>query len=287
LTRSLAGFVTLHRSALESWLWELPGAQFKVAITILLLANWKEGRAFSGGALVTVSRGSFMCSLSTIGAQAKVSTQTTRTALRNLERCEFLTSQSTNRYRIITVLNYDKWQDIGEGPAKPINKQPTRRPHSEQQATNTPTNTDRTKQPITKGNTATREGTRPDAFGALADELWSEQETATAALRAEGIGKGTRALGLLNPAKAELVRRISERASTGSLQDARDDCQHVLAVLLVEARAKRTLKYLNGNHWAAKNFNNALSRKAGEDGRKRTSAEGMAERAARLEREGK
>lgn len=97
-----------------------------------------------------------------------------------------------------------------------------------------------------------------DVYRALADEIWAEQESALAELRASGIDPASRPLGLLSSAKAELIRRISERAAGADLQVAAADCRHALAVWLAEAEAKHTLRFFDGSHWKADRFQKAL-----------------------------
>lgn len=109
-----AGFITLHRQSLRSWLWDMPPTQTKVAITLLLMANWCRGKTFSGGALVRVERGQVMTSLDSLAREARVSRQATRTALANLKKCNFITCRATRRFSMITILNYDSFQSKPE-----------------------------------------------------------------------------------------------------------------------------------------------------------------------------
>lgn len=97
-----------------------------------------------------------------------------------------------------------------------------------------------------------------DAYRAVADSIWQDQEDLTAELRAEGIDG--RPLGMMNPAKVELVHRISERASHGGIENAELDCRHVLGVLIAEARAKQSTRWIDGAHWESRRFNMALAR---------------------------
>lgn len=103
-----------------------------------------------------------------------------------------------------------------------------------------------------------------DAFLALADAVWSEQEAALAALRREGIGSETRPLGLMHAGKAKLVQRISERALAADLASAEADVRYALQVWLDEARRKRTLRWFDGDHWSSERFSKALVRAIGE-----------------------
>lgn len=103
-------FITLQRRVLDSWLWDMPAEQGKVALTLLMMANWKEGQTFSSGKLVTVKRGQVMTSIQAISTQSRVSFKTVRTSLKNLEAAGYLASTATNRFRLITILNYAKHQ---------------------------------------------------------------------------------------------------------------------------------------------------------------------------------
>lgn len=112
-----------------------------------------------------------------------------------------------------------------------------------------------------------------DEWSRLANEIWTEQEQLRGELRAEGISPESRGLGLVPPAEmlGELKARIGERAMAieqgneiRGTAGAADDCRHVLRVLAEEARAKRTLRWLDGGHWSSKRFHAALTRSPGE-----------------------
>ncbi len=140
-------FITLQRRSLESWLWDMPAKQTKVALTLMLMANFKTGTTFSGGEMVTIERGQVMTSLEALALRSRTSIQTVKTTLKNLEKAKFLTSQSTNRHRIITIVNYRREQAENAGFKHAANKPLT----SDQQAVNRPLTT------IEQGNKGTRE----------------------------------------------------------------------------------------------------------------------------------
>ena len=124
---SSEGYVKLHRSTLDSWLWDLPDGQRIVAMTLLMMANWKDGRAFSRGQVVEVKRGQVMTSLDKLARRARVSVKTVRTALGNLEKAGFSANESAKHYRLITVRNFDSYQagdtGIGNHSGKPAASQ--------------------------------------------------------------------------------------------------------------------------------------------------------------------
>ena len=108
------GFITLHRVARDSWLWSIPSGHFKVALTILMGANWKHGRTYSGGAMVTIRRGQLMTSIHALSRDSGQSHKVVKAALLTLRVEKFITEKTTNRHRIITVCNYSKYQDQGD-----------------------------------------------------------------------------------------------------------------------------------------------------------------------------
>jgi hypothetical protein len=122
---SLTGYFLLHRQAIEGWLWDLPPPQFKVMVTILAMANWKQGKTFSGGKIVTIERGQFMTSLPGLAKKSKCSLRTVRTTLSNLEKAGFLTDTSTRRYRIVTVINYETYQNPAGASDSPSDSRAT------------------------------------------------------------------------------------------------------------------------------------------------------------------
>ena len=130
----MEGYFLIHRQALDGWLWALPLPQFRVALTILAKANWKDGSTWSGGEQVKVARGQLMTSLPKLAEAAGVSIQTVRTSITNLKKADFLTDQSTDRYRLITVTNYERYQDPAGLPNRPSNSSLT----AQQQPSNSP-----------------------------------------------------------------------------------------------------------------------------------------------------
>jgi len=74
---------------------------------MLLKANWKEGR-FRG---TTVPRGSFISSVSKLAEETGLTNDETRTAISHLIETNDITKQSTNKYTVFTVVNYNLYQD--------------------------------------------------------------------------------------------------------------------------------------------------------------------------------
>lgn len=107
-----------------AWEWYKDQNTKALFIHCLLKANWKDGK-FEGN---IIPRGSFVTSLDSLNKELGLSVQEIRTALKHLISTNELTSKSTNKYRIITVVNYELYQQHN----KQLNNQLT----SNQQTTN-------------------------------------------------------------------------------------------------------------------------------------------------------
>ena len=81
-----------------------------ILITILLLANHKEEEWEWNGQRFKCHPGQFVTSLPSLASKADCSIQNIRTALKRFKKYEFLTDQPTPTGRLITVVNWDKYQ---------------------------------------------------------------------------------------------------------------------------------------------------------------------------------
>jgi hypothetical protein len=144
------GFIVIQRKAVDSYLWDMPPGQFKVAITLLLLANWKQSTAWRGAEKISVERGVVLASRDGLAKISKVSVQTVRTSLKNLEIAGFLTRESTNHHTCLNILNYDKYQDIDYNDRPGDQPAPNQRPTSAQPAPNQPLTTSEPCNQVTK-----------------------------------------------------------------------------------------------------------------------------------------
>ena len=77
------------------------------------MANYTPKEWFDGSETVKIEAGEFITSLPHIkkNCSKEVTIQNIRTCLLILEKCQFLTCKSTNKYRLIKVLNWAKYQD--------------------------------------------------------------------------------------------------------------------------------------------------------------------------------
>lgn len=126
------GWITLHRKLLDKPIWvESTPEQKVILITLLLMANHKEKEWEWQGVPYKASPGQFVSSLDSIRKKCGkgVSLQNIRTALVRFEKYGFLTNKSTNKNRLITIVNWDFYQDKNSELTKevPSNSQATNR----------------------------------------------------------------------------------------------------------------------------------------------------------------
>jgi len=123
----MEGWIKLHRKFIE-WEWFDISDMIKLFMFLLLSANHKDS-TWRG---VEIKRGQYLTGLNSLSEKTKISVQTLRTCLKRLEKTGEINSKVTNKYRLITVCNYDSYQDNQQETNSQTNNQLT----SKQQATN-------------------------------------------------------------------------------------------------------------------------------------------------------
>lgn len=100
------GFIKLYRSMLD-WEWWDDINTFRLFVTILMMANWKD-KKWHGK---KIKRGSFWTSLQSLADASGLSVRQVRVSLDKLILTNEVTSKVTNSGRLITVVNYGLYQD--------------------------------------------------------------------------------------------------------------------------------------------------------------------------------
>ena len=122
---SLSGFIKLHRK-LVAWGWYQDYVVKDVFLHLLLIANFKatpwKGRVLDEGQVVVGTQ--------KLADELGFSRQQVRTALKKLKSTNEITIEATNRFSIITIVNWRDYQCEGKTPTSKItniatNKQPT------------------------------------------------------------------------------------------------------------------------------------------------------------------
>lgn len=116
----VGGFITIHRKIMD-WEWYKDTNTFCLFIYLLLSANY-EPKRFKGK---LIDRGQLVTSLTSISTDTGLSIQQTRTALEHLISTGEVTNKSFTKYRVITIVNYDRYQSEQQTNQQTNNKQTT------------------------------------------------------------------------------------------------------------------------------------------------------------------
>ena len=125
------GYIKLWRKFKE-WEWFKCGDMPKFFIWLLLSATHKES-SFMGR---TIQRGQVVFGLHKASENTGITPQSIRSCIKRLKSTNEITSQSTNRFTIITIINYDSYQSTENEINKPINKPINKQLTNNQQTTN-------------------------------------------------------------------------------------------------------------------------------------------------------
>ena len=107
------GYFKLWRELMVKPIWlESTPEQKTILITLLAMANFGEKEWEWQGRGYKAKKGQFITSLPSIAKNAgiNITIQNVRTALKRFEKYGFLTDQSTNRNRLITIVNWGLYQ---------------------------------------------------------------------------------------------------------------------------------------------------------------------------------
>jgi hypothetical protein len=131
----MEGWIKLYRKFSE-WEWFNISEMVHLFIYLLLNANHEEG-TWRG---IIIKRGQILTGLNTLNEKTGISIRSLRTCLDRLQKTKEIDRQTTNKYSLITICNYESYQGNGITTDKQTDKQPT----SNRQATD--------KQPTTNKN---------------------------------------------------------------------------------------------------------------------------------------
>lgn len=113
----MGGWIKVYRELLRKPIWKKSTPeQCKILMTILLMANHEEKQWEWQGEKFNVKRGQFITSIDNIVGEcgSGISQKNVRTALAKFERLGFLANQSTKTGRLITIVNWDIYQNVEE-----------------------------------------------------------------------------------------------------------------------------------------------------------------------------
>jgi hypothetical protein len=128
-----SGFIKLQRKILD-WEWYNDIPTKTLFIHLLLKVNFKD-KKWKG---YDIKRGQVLTGRKILSDETGLSEQQTKTALKKLQATNEITIQATNRFSIITLVNYSLYQDK-KTDSNQLNNQPEEQQATSNQPANDPT----------------------------------------------------------------------------------------------------------------------------------------------------
>ena len=120
------GWIKIHRKILD-WEWWDDYATRNVFLYLLIMANHEDGYWKK----IPVKRGQIIIGRDSLARKNGLEVQPTRRSLNNLQTSQQITIKTTNKYSLVTLLNYDSYQQTNQQVTrKPTNKQPANQPQT-------------------------------------------------------------------------------------------------------------------------------------------------------------
>lgn len=127
------GWLKLHRILKDKPIWKTSRPEHQsVLTTLLMMVNYEEKEWEWKGEKYSLQPGQVVTSLARLAEESGdyITVQNVRTALKRFEKYGFLTNESTMRNRLITLTNWEFYQQNGSGPTKGLTKS-KQSPHNE------------------------------------------------------------------------------------------------------------------------------------------------------------
>ena len=119
------GWVKLHRKLLDHPIFK-NDKLFRVFVYCLLKASHKDREQLVGDSIVNLKAGELATGRTAISGATGLSEQNVKTAINKLKALQIITSKPTNKYSIISILNWDSYQQDNQ---QTTSKQPASNQH--------------------------------------------------------------------------------------------------------------------------------------------------------------
>ena len=116
----MSGWIKLHR-ALSTHAISSDPQTLSVWVHILMMANFAESKKVVNGKMITVNPGQLITSRASLAARVGVSESKIQRVLTLLENEQQIEQLTNSRYRLITVLAWDKYQGSEQPNEQPVN----------------------------------------------------------------------------------------------------------------------------------------------------------------------
>lgn len=135
------GWIKIYRKIQECWLWidKEPFDKRSAWVDLLLSANHADKKIFFNGRLITVGRGQILTSIRKLSEKWKWSYDKTLRYLKLLERDGMLQKESDKNRTLVTIVNYEVYQDAPITNRTPISELSEHQQANEPNTCRTPT----------------------------------------------------------------------------------------------------------------------------------------------------
>ena len=156
--QKLNGFIKVHRKLVQ-WGWYQDYVVKDLFLHLLLTANFRESEWMGR----TIKKGQVITSNKHLAEELGFSVQQVRTALNKLKSTGEITSEATNKFTVITVVNWEKYQvfEISE------TSETTSTATNEQQTSNIQATNEQQQLKNVKNNKECKEGKENSPVGQL------------------------------------------------------------------------------------------------------------------------
>jgi hypothetical protein len=170
------GYIKVWRKLEDSGLLQMPNT-LALFIYILMHAMHKDRKVGTSTGVINLKRGQYISGRKALAADLEQSEREIRTSLQRLIDLEIITVETTNRYSVYTIENYNKYQDSDQhNDQQTTGTEANKRPANDQQTTtNKELKNLRNKKPMSEYSdeflrfwaaypNCKRKGGRPDAY---------------------------------------------------------------------------------------------------------------------------
>lgn len=108
------GWIKLYNQTLDSDFWTADSDPFdyrSAFIHVLLSANWRQGVSRRSGHIITIERGQLLTSIRKLGAIFRWDKHKVYQWLKYMDAADMIRSESVGFGTVLTVVNYDKYQN--------------------------------------------------------------------------------------------------------------------------------------------------------------------------------
>lgn len=135
------GWIKTYRKLQECWLWKIdePFDKRSAWVDLLLSANHADKKICFNGKLITIERGQILTSIRKLSEKWKWSYDKTLRYLKLLERDGMLQKESDKNRTLVTIVNYEVYQDAPITNRTPISEQSEHQQVNEPNTCRTPT----------------------------------------------------------------------------------------------------------------------------------------------------